>query len=391
MRGSEIVRFVPERIHSPTGKPRARGARLARVGLLLLFTAAPSLADTIVLVRGRSLSDIRVISASWDSVQYEQDKQVRTLSGDQVKRVERDSLLLGPVRRLVDSGRYGQALTRFRGFWNNARGWEKAEAGYSMGRVYLLMGEPRKAMKAFDDYLGAFREEKDWWVPYAIYGYGEAALLAGQGGTAKARFSEVAPFGQKWELKARLGEANALLVARNPGKARDIFRSITNNNRAPADLRQEAVVGGVRALLQQKQASRAIEELDAGFFGRVKAADLAYNESRAWATHLMGKAHSAQGGRANLESAELWFLKVTALYGTYPKVYREAAKELIDVYTKLGRADRAAEWRKRAAGSDPSSAGASKSSGKKNGKKSSRRNGKKNGKKNRSKNGKKKN
>ncbi|MCZ6792125.1 MAG: tetratricopeptide repeat protein, partial [Planctomycetota bacterium] len=323
--------------------------------------------------------------ALWDGIQYEQDGQTHPLKGVDVERIERDSRFLGPARRLLESGKYRAAEERFERIWKNNKGWEKAEAGYFLGRLHLLQGRPKDAMKAFDAYLDAHRDEKDWWVPPAVLGYAEAALTAGRGNTARSYFKELAGFGASWELRAKLGEGNALLVAGKPLEARDIFRGVINNRRASVALRSEAQVGRARAFLAQGQVSQAIQELESGFFSGRGATQVLYNESRAWATFLMGQAHAAKEGQENLEIAEIWYLKVAALYGygTYPEVFQETATALADLYTRLGRKDRAGEWRRRAGASNSRGGSSTPRNGKKSSSKksSSKKNGsKKNGK-----------
>ncbi|MEM7235652.1 MAG: hypothetical protein AAF517_26000, partial [Planctomycetota bacterium] len=42
--------------------------------------------------------------------------------------------------------------------------------------------------------------------------------------------------------------------------------------------------------------------------------------------------------------AEIWYLKVAALYASHQEVYSDAAKNLVKVYTALGQSKRASEW-----------------------------------------------
>jgi len=82
--------------------------------------------------------------------------------------------------------------------------------------------------------------------------------------------------------------------------------------------------------------------LNQSFF-EVKA--VAYSEYYGEACNLMGDAYR---GKRNPQEAELWYLRATCFFKRYPGVYRNAAKNLADIYKAMGRNDRAKEWEQRA-------------------------------------------
>ena len=85
------------------------------------------------------------------------------------------------------------------------------------------------------------------------------------------------------------------------------------------------------------------------FFEKPRSQEVAYSASaeRADATLLMAKAYLALGGKENSEQAEIWLLKVAALYKKFAEPYNAACDLLVDTYEKLGNKARSGEWRSR--------------------------------------------
>ncbi len=83
-----------------------------------------------------------------------------------------------------------------------------------------------------------------------------------------------------------------------------------------------------------------------------KSRDYRYDVRRAEATYLMGRAYLGLGGKENLETAELWLLRVPALYPGRGRVYTLSCRELARVYKDLGNNKRAAEWGRRGRADD---------------------------------------
>jgi hypothetical protein len=323
--------------------------RAAFLATLCLLSSSASLAraDAIVRHDGRRIDDVRITEASWDGVRYEQNGQAQRLGGDEVLAIERDSLVLRAARQALESGDFAAAFREFKTVRDSSSGWEKAEAGYFMGRSLLHAGK-KEASAAFKEYLDAFGDSKDWWLPAAVEGRAEAELVAGRGETANKLFGDLEKYGKNWVLRARIGQGRALFAAGKHTEARKAFSDVAGSRTAPASMRRDALAGRAEVQIHQEQYAAAIKDLEDSFFKSARPEDAVFDVARARATLLIGLAHKGQGGTENLQRAEIWLLKVTGLYGAFPSVVQEAAGHLADVYEKLGNQERARQWREKA-------------------------------------------
>ena len=310
-------------------------------------------ADVVVLINGKQLDGVTILSAKWDQVLFKQgNKDSERQAGDKVARIERDSAYLQPVRSAIAGGNYKKALSSISKLdGKGLKGWQAAELQYLKGKALLNDGNPDKADDVFKEFVSANKESKDYWIPHAIYGRGQASIALGRGNSAQQHFKGLAPYGPTWGLRAKLGEARGLFLAKKYVDARTRFNEVANNRNSPPTLKVVAVVGRIDVIVAQKQFDKAISDLDKNFFsGSAAAQKLVYGESRARATYLMGICYRGLTGKENLEKAEIWLLKAAVLYRSHKDVYRDSCTGLADVYKQLGRADRATEWGKRAEG-----------------------------------------
>lgn len=319
------------------------------VSVAVLCAAGAARADVLVRSNGSKVGDVSVVQARWDQVQYKQGGQAFSLKGEEVESVERDSRQLSTIRDAMDRGDLASAVAAAGKLKQNSSvDWEKAEAAYIEGKLQHLAGDYKAAEAAYKSFLDAHEAQKDWWVPHAVYGRGVCALEQNQGRTAELHFKALDAFGPQWSLRAKLGQGNALLVSQKPIEARQLFNEVARSSQASLSLAQEALVGKARALILQKDYRGAVGELEKEFFSNSKPGQLLYNQPRAEACYLIGSALKAQGGKENLELAEIWYLRTAAIFSNHASVYRRACKDLADVYTQLGRTDRAEEWKRRA-------------------------------------------
>jgi len=320
-------------------------------GALVLQVAAR--ADSIELAEGKVLDDVGVVLALWDNVQYKRAKASRatTVVGQKVRSIERESLVLQPLRDAIKNGKYKKAIKGLGGVGKLSEPWEQAEARYLIGKAHAFAGEQREAGRAFKDYLSKHEKDKDWYVPFAVYEYGESLLASRKPGTAGVQFKKLAAYGGSWVLLAKYGEGLAALAKGKAGAqtARGLLDVVYRSRQAPRELKEKAAVARVKAILLQENAKGAIEELNQAFFDPSRAGKVSYSVARAEASLLMGQAHLALGGKENLQAAELWFLRIPALYRRHAGIYEEACRALVGVYGKLGNTKREEEWKARLA------------------------------------------
>jgi len=326
-----------------------------KVSPLIVFIAllpAAARADSIELTDGKVLDKLTINAARWEAVEYKLEKSPRpaSLPGDQVQAVHRDSTLLDGARDALASGDTEKAIKDLGQVGAAAKPWEQAEAQYLIGRAHLLAGRGKEAQEAFKAYLSRYEGEKDWFVPLAVEGLGESLLAEKKPDSAVERFKDLSKYGERWQLISKLGQAQALLESKKEAgaaEARSLFDEVARERKAPRDLRQKAMVGRARALLLQKDPQRAIRELSDEFFSADAAERLSYSAARAEATLLMGQAYLELPGKEGSEEAEIWLLRVPALYRQHAGAYGQACRLLVDLYQKLGNPKREAEWKER--------------------------------------------
>jgi hypothetical protein len=337
---------------------RRRGPALCRwalvVGVLLGSAGAVTRArgDSIELANGSRTENVQILTAKWDSVQYKLEKaNATTIPGDKVLAIFRESPILQGARSALDGGDSTKALKDLTAIAAsaNAGAWEKAEASYLIGKAHIIAGDIKEAEKAFKAYMEKYKAEKDWYLPLATVALADSLLEAKQPGTAELQYKELAQYGGQWAAQAKLGEAKSILAQRGKAgatQARTLCDDVARSRDVPVSLRNQAVVIRAKAVLLQENPQQAVKELTDTFFGPAKQ-EVDFSAERAEATLLIGKSYAALGGKENLEQAEIWLLRVPALYKKQGAVYPEACVELANLYEKIGNAARAKEWRDR--------------------------------------------
>lgn len=347
--------FESER-KSPGRDGRGRSGALLLPGALAIIAAAavsPAArlrADWIELASGNRIENAEIVQARHDGLQYKQgNKPPLTLQAGQVSEISRESAVLQRLRQQIDAGQVDAAKEAL-GTLTTQPDWVQAEGAYRVAEGYLDRGKAKEAAVAFKEYLDKHKGSKDWFVPHATLGLARALLAARQPSTAEIHFKELAQFGGAWALHGQMGQADAILQARGAAGALDARRLYDQAGRsrdATPEVRQRAAVGRARAFLLANQPQEAIKELSSAMFDNPKPEDLRYTSARAEASLIMGQAYIALGGKANLEQAEIWFLRVPALYGKHADAYAEACDALVGLYGKMNDAARANEWKAR--------------------------------------------
>jgi predicted negative regulator of RcsB-dependent stress response len=328
------------------------------------FFCAPGavFGDTITLVGGRSYDDVEIVQARWDSVSYKQGRRPAiSVAGSQVESFERSSVLRDRVKQLASGGDFDRANQIIEQIPNDpSQAWVAAEGLYLIAKARAEAGQYREASDAYKAYLDKFKDDKDWFVPHATLGLAQALLALNQPGTAEIHFKDLATFGGQWALEAELGQGDAILRSRGKAGALDARRfydQVARNRAASVELRQKALVGRARAFLLQEQYDQVIQELEQTFFESPKPEELVYTHNRAAASLLMGRAYMGKGGPENLQTAEIWLLRVPALYAGHTDVLVDACDALVEVYNGLNNQERASEWSARKASATKSGDG----------------------------------
>lgn len=315
-------------------------------------------ADTVVLANGTRYSDVQVVSARWDQIQYKPANVAvaTSLDGAKVLEIEREAAVLDRPRKAIASGDYALAIKDLEAFAETAGDWRTAEAKYLLGLARRRSGDLKGAVEAFKTFLEKHKAEKDWLLPFATYELGNTLLELKQPGTAEGTFKLLDEYKGQWTSLAKIGQAEAILQREGKAgamKSRGLLDEVARDRSLSVNLRQKALLGRARVLFLQENAQGVIQELTEGFFSPSRAETIEYSPQRAEATLYMGRAYAALGGKQNLEEAEIWLLRVAALYRKDYAVYASACDALTEVYGKLGNTARAEEWKRRKQAATP--------------------------------------
>jgi tetratricopeptide (TPR) repeat protein len=279
------------------GARKAFGLRIAAlVAAGVAAGSSPALrADWVELVNGQRYDNVKIVSAKFDAVQYKVGNAagVSTQTGDKVLTIFRESLLLQRPRQLLEAGDGEKALRDLTPIISgNLKDddWQKAEAAFLIGRAHRAAGDGKKAIESFKAYLEKNTPAKDWFVPSATHEMAQTLLDLKQPGTAELSFKELAKYGGPWTLRAKLGEAMALIASKGAAAAlpaRTLCDEIVRTREAPRELKNQALVLRAKILLLQENPQQAAKELTDGFFTPGKA-EVEYSEERAEASLLLG-------------------------------------------------------------------------------------------------------
>lgn len=323
-------------------------------GTVLCGAATPAFADTIRTTSGASYENVEVIRATWENVSYKLNNIPQSVDGNKVKTLERSSDRLGRIYPAIRKGNFKTALDYLDDATRFGKEWEKAEASYLRGKVLMQAAgndadRLEEAVKAFKEYLQQYGPEKDFYVPHATYSLGIAYLRAGKPDEAKKQFEELARFGGGkglWGFRKNLGLAQAIVEGKSSSQelleARRLLQEVINDRSTPTEVKQEATVLRARVFVKQSQFPQARELLERSFLDSG-----AYSEQYAAACVVMGDTYRLEGGKSNLQEAELWYLRATLFGKSDQRTFQEAAASLVNVYAALGMDGRASEWKGR--------------------------------------------
>jgi hypothetical protein len=347
------ARSLPAKSAEPgvTVNIRTNRALLALVALLAL-AARPCQGDTIERVDGRKIEGVKVLLARCDMVVYRDPRMAGspvnlTVKGNQVLSIQRESMTLARLRKVIAEGDYRLAEGILKSVSGKSE-WIRAQGMYLLGLAYLSSGNAAGAEKALRAYLREYSARKDFYVPNATLALADALLSAGNADKAQDLYEEMADFGGQWIVRAKLGKAEAILALegrKGATAAERLFAEVVSNRATPAASRLRAIIGKGKALLARGRSDAAIQWLQGAFFDDPKPADLAFTPERAEASLVLGKASMAKGTMSDLQVAEIWLLRIPALYAKERAALSAAVKLLVDVYEKLGNEERANEWR----------------------------------------------
>jgi len=337
-----------------------RAVVLAWAGMAAMVGMAR--ADTIYLATGRNtkIDNVTITRAKWDNIGYTWQGSPQAVEGYKVARLERPSPSLSRLSALIQNGDFvaaEKAIKKSRSL--GLKDWEKTKLGYLEGVLYLDWAsrdasKVSDAIKVLTSYVKNFESTKDFYVPHAIFALGRAYMSKKTWTSAQKEFKRLGAFGGTkgiWAYRGMIGQAQAIINEGQRSKitdARVLLRRVIGDRKAPRSVQNEAIVIRAASFNVVKDYKQAVAEIRKNFFNkRGDNGGTQYDESYARACNVMGDAYRFQGGKGNLQQAEIWYLRTTCFFKTYPAEYRVAVGHLVEVYDGLGDKKRSEQWKKR--------------------------------------------
>ena len=362
--------------------PKTSLTVLGLIFFVAVFTWSSDLsADAVYKIDGTVIRNVNITRATWKVVSFQQGKVPQSVEAAEVERLDRKSKVLSQAKSLIGKGNYAAAKRKLEDAKKVGDEWQAAEASYLIGHVYLSWAAIdsrtlKKAVKAFEKTIKDYSPSEDFYVPHAHLGLARALEFENKPKLAQVHYGDLERFGGIWKYRGRIGAARSIVQARgDASSAQKIFNQVINDDKSPADAKEEAAVGSGLALVQMDRFDEAQRLLDRSFFNP-RGGSIRYNENYAHACNVMGQVFM---GKKDADSAELWFLRTTCFFRNQPIAFRAAVKHLVSLYEDNGKSKRAGYWKSQLGGrktvKKPESRKSRKS--KKNGKKRSKKRNKK--------------
>jgi len=306
------------------------------------FATLPVRADTIHRIGGGAIESATIDSATWEEIKYKLANlpAQQSIRADQVERFERSDEPgeLARGKAALDRGQYADAVAELQ------KGADRAiphssECAYFVGVANLAWGAEQRAKLA--DAVAAFRAmiekytpQKDWFVPLAVRGLGEALLAQDKAGEAQAEFERLRkdPWTRRWETDGIEGVGWCYLHGKRWEDAgKQFFQAVRGGSR-------KAHVGYAKSQTGRGRPADALKTLEEQFFSKTPQ----FDRVEAMARNAAGEAYEAQKGDDVLWEAVYQYLWVPAIYGAYRAEEAKALERAGALLEKLGAKEDAA-------------------------------------------------
>ncbi|MEE2883485.1 MAG: hypothetical protein VYD70_07135 [Planctomycetota bacterium] len=338
--------------------------RWGSVLLLCLGIWVPAevlLGDQIIVVGGRNYVDVKIVSATWEQVQYRLAgvSTSQKMAADRVEKLifDQEPAVLSRGRGALDQGDWEGAVNSLRSATSLGDPRHKADAMYLYGLALVKWGQQDPAqlavaVTALEAYLTQFEGQKDFFVPYARVALSEAHRGAEDWASAEKALVPLASgeLGKRWILGARLAKAEILLAQQNWIDAREIFSSVANDSAADSGMVSSAWIGYATCQLGQRQWSSAIDTVRQKILESRNSgvARLDGVKARGWLVWGRATQEQASGNKTQLQWAMIRYLRSAVIATTGDsEILAEAIYRAKTVAVELGQNDRAEELAQR--------------------------------------------
>ncbi|HTE05395.1 MAG TPA: tetratricopeptide repeat protein [Planctomycetota bacterium] len=313
-------------------------ARWPLAFVVVALLAAGVRADTIALLDGTLLENVRVTSESWQKVEYRKGKApaAQSVKSSDVKSVEygQTTPAWREASHQLREGDVAAASRLFEAVANDADAAPplRAQARVEQADKLLSIGQLDLATAAYDRLLKDFPETRH--LARALLGKGRALLLARRYDDALSAFSllktEVAArqLGEQWALEA---DYNSLLAAEGQGRTETVgagyeLLRVAAGSRYP-DIASQADLGLARVHLAAGRLDAARPLLEAIVARRLQSP-----------SDVVAGAYTGRG-RLQLELARAARDRASAADGKGDKAAAQAAQEEAQAATAAARLD----------------------------------------------------
>ncbi len=339
---------------------RRAGAALI-LALAGLLPASEVRGDQIIVSGGRNYDDVKIVSATWEQVQYRLPgvSTVQKVAADRVEKLvfDQEPSSLSRGRGALEQGDWEGAANALRSATSLGDPRQKADSMYLYGLSLMRWSQQDSsqrdaAVTALEGYLGQFEASKDFYVPHARIALAEAHRFAGDWSSAEQALAPLAGgnLGKHWVLGARLGSGEILLGQGKFVEAREIFSAVANDSAADSGMVSAAWLGYASCQLGQSQWSSAVDTVRQKILeSRTSGvARLDGAKARGWLIWGRATQEQASGNRTELQWAMIRYLRAAVIATTgESEVLAEAIYRAKTVAVELGQNERAAELTQR--------------------------------------------
>ncbi|MHC4393847.1 MAG: tetratricopeptide repeat protein [Planctomycetota bacterium] len=268
------------------------------------FGIGAALADTIVLVDGRTLKDVKVTSETYEEIEYTIHNSKQTEEAANVARIsyERTPISYKQAEELMNQGQFLEAARAFESAKGGREKWVDQYALFYAGESYRAAGDHSGASRSYKALLQ--NHPKTRFFPAAKLGLGLTLAAQSDHAGARSAFSELESearskgFGERWQLQAQLQTASAFEAEGNGSKANGLYRRLVSKKISHPDIGFAARLGELRT----GGGSRSVRDLQT-LIDEEKAPE----DVRAGAYVALGKAQREAGDH---QASLMSFLRV---------------------------------------------------------------------------------
>jgi tetratricopeptide (TPR) repeat protein len=322
---------------------------IAAAAVLLLVSSAQAQLDRVYTQDSNTAQAGTVTEASRNGVKLKVGSNVKDISEDEIRKIafQGDPAELTRAREFALDGQYQQALEQLEGLdiASLSRDLVKTDAAY-----YRLLSRAKLALAGQGDKSAAVAEAMDFASKYrSSYHFFSVAKLLGDLALATQNYDRAVQYygflskapSAESKIRSRYLTGVALLESDKVAEADKAFSDVAAVSVNSADalrLKILAKAGKAVALAKNGKGQEGLDLVDS-LIEQLNPTDI---EMSAKIYNAQGASYEAAG---DIEGAILAYLHTHLMFSAQPEAHARALQRLVELWPKVGRAERAAEAR----------------------------------------------